>query len=204
MLLRMLAQRPESRRDPPVARVLALDLGSKRIGVATSDLTRTLASPLTVVVRGRTHEEDHRAIAKLVDEYEPDTIIVGLPLGLDGNEGRAAALIRGEVDELVARVVVPVVLHDERFSTVAANRVLAAQEIKARQRRHVVDKVAAAVFLQSWLDMHAEVDGAQANVAQGGAAKYSDRASTNSAETYEHPRGLAPDFSGRSGRRAGR
>jgi putative holliday junction resolvase len=135
-----------------MARALALDLGTKRIGVASSDLTRTLASPVSVVVRSATRAEDHRAIGRIVDEYEPDVIVVGLPLGLDGREGKAAELIRGEVQELQAVFAIPVVVHDERFTTATAHRALAEQNIKAKDRRHVVDKVAAAVLLQSWLE----------------------------------------------------
>ena len=136
-----------------MGRVLALDLGSKRIGVASSDLTRTLASPVTVVLRRKNHVEDHREIAKIVDEYEPDAIVVGLPLGLDGKEGRATALIRAEVIELEAKFApVPVLLHDERFTTATAHQSLKERNMKAQDRRHVVDKVAAAVLLQTWLD----------------------------------------------------
>ena len=176
-----------------MTRVLSLDLGSKRIGVASSDLTRTLASPVTVVLRGRSHRDDHDAIAKIVDEYEPDSIIVGLPIGLDGKEGQAAALIRTEVAELTVRFAVPVILHDERFTTATAHRALQERNVKARERRHVVDKVAAAVLLQSWLDAHA---GARETV--------SDPVARHSGETYERVPGPAPDLSGRSGRRAGR
>ena len=176
-----------------MARVLSLDLGSKRIGVASSDLTRTLASPVTVVLRGRSHRDDHDAIAKVVDEYEPDAIVVGLPVGLDGKEGHAAALIRTEVTELELRFALPVVLHDERFTTATAHRALQERNVKARQRRHVVDKVAAAVLLQSWLDGQA-----------GARGPGSDSAARTSIETYEQVPGPAADFSGRLGRRAGR
>lgn len=176
-----------------MARVLALDLGSKRIGVAASDLTRTLASPVTVVVRGRSRGDDHDAIARIVDEYEPDAIVVGLPVGLDGKEGQAAALIRTEVVELELRFAVPIVLHDERFTTATAHRALQERNVKARERRHVVDKVAAAVLLQSWLDSRA-----------GARHPVSDSAPTGSGEACDRLPGTGPDFSGRSGRRAGR
>ncbi len=142
-----------------MTRALALDLGTKRIGVASSDLTRTLASPVSVVVRSSTRAEDHRAIGRIIDEFEPDVIVVGLPVGLDGREGKAAELIRGEVEELRAAFGVPVVLHDERFTTASAHRALAEQNVKAKQRRHVVDKVAAAVLLQTWLDGEAAAAG---------------------------------------------
>ncbi len=184
-----------------MARVLALDLGSKRIGVASSDLTRTLASPLTVVLRGRSHDDDHRAIGKIVEEYEPAAIVVGLPVGLDGNEGRAAALIRGEVEELAVCFSVPIVLHDERFTTATAHRALQEQQVKARERRHVVDKVAAAVLLQSWLDAQAS-SAAHPGEATAGPLAAGASGTMHSTETYEHQRGVAPDFSGRSGRRA--
>ena len=176
-----------------MARVLSLDLGSKRIGVASSDLTRTLASPVTVVLRGRSHRDDHDAIAKIVHEYEPDAIVVGLPVGLDGREGHAAALIRTEVAELELRFAVPVVVHDERFTTATAHRALQERNVKARDSRHVVDKVAAAVLLQSWLDAQTDTR----DSLPGSAVR-------NSGETYEHVPGPGPDFSGRPGRRAGR
>ncbi len=176
-----------------MARVLSLDLGSKRIGVASSDLTRTLASPVSVVLRGRSHRDDHDAIAKIVDEYEPDAIVVGLPVGLDGREGHAAALIRAEVAELELRFAIPVILHDERFTTATAHRALQERNVKARERRHVVDKVAAAVLLQSWLEGQA-----------GARETLSDPDARHSGETYERVPGPAPDFSFRSGRRAGR
>jgi putative holliday junction resolvase len=142
-----------------MARALALDLGTKRIGVASSDLTRTLASPVSVVLRHGTRAEDHRAIGRIIDEYEPDVIVVGLPVGLDGREGKAAELIRQEVDELRAAFAVPVVVHDERFTTASAHRALAEQNVRAKDRRHVVDKVAAAVLLQTWLDGEAVAAG---------------------------------------------
>lgn len=136
-----------------MGRVLALDLGSKRIGVASSDLTRTLASPLTVVVRRANHAEDHRELAKLAAEYEPDVIVVGLPLGLDGREGKATALVRAEGVELEAVFApIPLVLHDERFTTATAHQALMERNMNAKRRRHVVDMVAAAVLLQAWLD----------------------------------------------------
>jgi len=133
-------------------RALGLDLGSKRIGVAVSDRSGTVATPLTVVQRGRTQRVDHEAIARLVVEEEAETIVVGLPLNMDGSEGRAAVGVRSEAARLATVVNVPVVLHDERLTTVEADRALLEARMKAQARRRVVDKVAAAVMLQSWLD----------------------------------------------------
>lgn len=133
-------------------RVLALDLGSRRIGVAVSDPKGVLASPVTVVARRGDRAAEHRAIVALVTEHEAERVVVGLPLSLDGSDGPAAVAARAEAVELSRAVGVPVELHDERLTTVTANRVLAEQGLDARARRRVVDQVAAAVLLQSWLE----------------------------------------------------
>ena len=133
-------------------RVLALDLGTKRIGVAVSDPGRILASPHSVLARGRTHADDHRAVAAIVEELGVERVVVGLPLALDGSTGLAAQAALAEVDELAAALPVPVETWDERLTTVAADRSMVARGMKAPARRKVVDQVAAAVLLQSWLD----------------------------------------------------
>ncbi len=133
-------------------RVLGLDLGSRRIGVAVSDRSGTIATPLTVLTRGRAQSEDHRRVAELVAEEEAEAVVVGLPLNMDGSEGRAAKSARAECVRLATVVNVPVVLHDERLTTVEADRVLMEARMRAEARRRLVDKVAAAVMLQSWLD----------------------------------------------------
>jgi putative Holliday junction resolvase len=133
-------------------RTLALDLGSRRIGVAVSDPSGTLATPHAVLERAARVGLDHEAVAALVADVEADRVVVGLPLSLDGSDGPAVRLVRAEVERLVARLPVPVEYHDERFTTVSANRALVAAGMKEPERRRVVDKVAAAVLLQSWLD----------------------------------------------------
>ncbi len=135
-----------------MARALGIDLGSKRIGVASSDLTRTIASPVVVVARRGSHNADYKAIGEIVAEYEPDVIVVGLPLSLNGSENQAAALVRAEVVEMERAFSVPIVLHDERFTTTAAHASMIERNMKGPARRKVIDKVAAAVMLQSWLD----------------------------------------------------
>jgi putative holliday junction resolvase len=138
-----------------MARAVAVDLGSKRIGVAASDATRTLASPVVVLLRRGDVAADHKALADIVDEYEADTVVVGLPLSLNGTEGKAAQLIRAEL-RLIRDVFEPkgisVVAYDERFTTTTAHANLRERNINAAKRRSIVDKVAAAVLLQSWLD----------------------------------------------------
>jgi putative Holliday junction resolvase len=133
-------------------RALGLDLGTKRIGVAVSDRSGTIASPLVVLSRATSQRLDHLAIRTIVEEEEIDVIIVGLPLNMDGSAGNAAVAARAEAERLTTVVSVPVHVHDERRTTVVADRVLIEQKLKAQARRRVIDKVAAAVILQSWLD----------------------------------------------------
>lgn len=146
---------PESR---PL-RVLGLDLGSKRIGVAVSDRSGTIASPLTVLARGKSQAEDHRRVAEILLEEEAEAIVVGLPLNMDGTEGRAATGARAECARLATVVKVPVLLHDERLTTVEADRAMMEFRMRAEARRRLVDKVAAAVMLQSWLDASRHQEG---------------------------------------------
>lgn len=137
-----------------MSRVLGIDLGSRRIGIAVSDSDRTLATPIEVVQRSRDRARDHRNLAELVREWEVALVVVGMPYGLDGKAGRAAVQAQAEADRLGDVLPVPVETYDERLSTVIAERSLMEQQMKADARRQVVDKVAAAVILQSWLDAH--------------------------------------------------
>ncbi len=95
---------------------------------------------------------DYKAIADLVLEEEAVAIVVGLPLNMDGSEGAAARNARIEAERLTTVVGVPVYVHDERRSTVEADRMMLERNMNAQARRKVIDKVAAAVILQSWLD----------------------------------------------------
>jgi putative holliday junction resolvase len=133
-------------------RALGLDLGTKRIGVAVSDRSGTIASPLTVVHRGRRRADDHRRIAELVAEEEAELVVVGMPLHLSGASGPSARSAATEAEQLATVVGVPVTTHDERFTTVTAERALREASVRGADRRAVVDKVAAAVMLQAWLD----------------------------------------------------
>lgn len=137
-------------------RVLCLDLGSKRIGVAVSDFTGTVASPLTVLHRTKSRNADHDAIARLVRTEEAEAIVVGLPLNMDGSRGPAARSAADEAERIATVTGVPVYLHDERLTTVTAERALREANMRGEDRRQVVDKVAAAVLLQSWLDARKE------------------------------------------------
>jgi putative holliday junction resolvase len=134
-------------------RVVSLDLGTKRIGVACTDPTQMLASPLEVLQRRGSHAADHEAIRKLVvDECEAVRVVIGLPISLNGQLGHAAQLIMSEVEILKTVLPVPVELFDERFTTTTAHASMMERNMNAQARRKVVDKVAAAVLLQKWLD----------------------------------------------------
>lgn len=133
-----------------MVRALGLDLGSKRIGVAFS--SGALATPYEVIQRGRDHVADHARVAALVEECGAEIVVVGMPFSLDGSKGPAARLVEAEVDELREALTVPVETYDERFTTVTAHQSLMERKMKADARRRVVDKVAAAVMLQSWVD----------------------------------------------------
>ena len=133
---------------------MGVDLGSKRIGLALSDPTRTVASPHEVLVRGADHATDHRAIVAAARDAGASVIVVGLPLTLAGELGPAARQTLQEIDELrgvAAPEGIDVVAYDERLTTVTADRALDEARMKREARRRVVDKVAAAVMLQAWL-----------------------------------------------------
>lgn len=133
-------------------RALGLDLGQRRVGVAVSDRSGTVASPLMVLQRSGSLAQDHRRIAELVLEEEAEIVVIGMPLSLSGAVGRAAQAARREADALASVISVPVTTVDERLSTVTAERSLREAGVTGSKRRQVVDKVAAAVFLQAWLD----------------------------------------------------
>jgi putative Holliday junction resolvase len=133
-------------------RVVGIDLGARRIGIAVSDPGGRLASPERTIERTGDAEADRAAIAAVVTELGATRVVVGLPLSLDGGAGPAAVAAREEIDALARVVGVPVEAHDERFSTVTASRALAAGGTRGRARRRRVDRAAAAVILQSWLD----------------------------------------------------
>ena len=133
-------------------RALGLDLGSKRVGVAIGDRTGTIASPLQVLQRSGSIKRDHEAIAKLVIDEEADIVVVGLPLNMSGSSGPAAQAAIDEAAALATVVAVPVVTFDERRTTVTADRAMMEANMRAQARRRIVDKIAAAVMLQNWLD----------------------------------------------------
>jgi putative pre-16S rRNA nuclease len=130
--------------------VLGLDLGDARIGVAISDDERRMAVPLGTIHTGA--PADLKAVAKLVNEHAATLIVVGLPLSMSGEPGPAATKASAFADALRSFLAVPVELQDERLSTVEAERGLREAGVTGRERREVVDRTAATVILQAWLD----------------------------------------------------
>jgi len=132
-------------------RILGLDVGDSRIGVAISDPVEIIATPLTVITR----DDDNIAIAaigQLVGQYDVKRIVIGLPYSLDGSIGRQANKVKDFVDKLSQSTSARIELRDERLSTVAAQRLLrGAGSKKARKRSHL-DAAAAAFILQGYLD----------------------------------------------------
>ena len=130
-------------------RVLALDVGAVRVGAAISDPTRTIAQGLGVWRAETWHEDFDEAMRK----YDPATGVVGLPVRTDGKASEAAERVREVVSELEARYPErEFVLWDERFTTVIAQQTLIQGDVSRRKRRKTVDKVAAVVILESWLE----------------------------------------------------
>jgi putative Holliday junction resolvase len=137
-----------------VTRILGVDLGARRIGLALSDPLGVTASPLRVLERAAERTTDHRAIVDAARDADAGCIVVGLPRALSGKLGRAERATLVEVDELraVAGPALAVVTYDERFTTVIAQRSLIDAKVRRTDRKQVVDKVAAAVMLQGYLE----------------------------------------------------
>jgi putative Holliday junction resolvase len=131
-----------------LGRVLAFDYGTRRIGVAVSDALRITAGPLEVVATERAEAE----VRRLAEDYAPDVIVVGLPVGLSGREGPAAEAARAFAGMVANVTGIPVEMVDERFTTHTAEKALIEGGMKRRDRRATVDKVAAAVILQQYLE----------------------------------------------------
>ncbi len=132
-------------------RLAALDVGDKRIGVAVSDASRLIAHPLGTVER-RSLAKDCAAIEKMLETYDVEKVIAGLPLNSRGEEGEQADRVRHFCARYVAETGRPLEFQDESFSTIDSQRLMIDSGVKRRQRRERRDEVAAAVILQAWLD----------------------------------------------------
>lgn len=133
-----------------LGRIMALDVGDARTGVAVTDPSQTIVSP-HAVVEEPSREKALTRLATLVEELEPRLVVVGLPLLENGEEGPQAKRVRTFAGMLAARIDVPVVYEDERYTTLAAGEVFRQGGGKGRKRKGVIDKIAAAQILQSYL-----------------------------------------------------
>ena len=132
-------------------RILALDQGTKRIGVAVSDETRTIAQPLEYIP-AEPFADFLARLKQLLAEKEIDLILLGLPRNMDGSYGPAAQKVEAFAAALKTAVTIPVKLWDERLTSTMANRVLIQGNVRRDRRKEKVDKMAAAILLQSYLD----------------------------------------------------
>ena len=135
-------------------RILALDVGDVRIGVAVSDPSGIIAQGLESITRINS-KKDIKAVNDLANQHEAGKIVVGLPKMMDGGIGIQAQKVMAFVESLKREIEIPIVLWDERLTTVSANRVLIEADMSRRKRKKVVDKMAAALILQGYLDSQA-------------------------------------------------
>lgn len=133
--------------------ILCLDVGDKNIGIAVSDSLRIVACGIGQLRRDKPEKsKELEHIKELIFQHEVDKLVVGLPINMKGEEGHQAKKVRDFVDELSSKLEIPVLLFDERLSTVEAERVLREAKISPLKRRKVRDKIAATVILQNYLD----------------------------------------------------
>jgi putative holliday junction resolvase len=132
-------------------RILALDHGTKRIGVAISDETKTIAQPLEYIP-AEPFADFLARLKKLLLEKEIDLVLIGLPRNMDGSYGPAAQKVEAFVAVLRSAITVPIKTWDERLTSAQANRILIQGKVRRDQRKEKVDKMAAAILLQSYLD----------------------------------------------------
>jgi len=133
-------------------RILALDHGTKRIGVAVSDETKTFAQPLEYIP-AEPFAEFLVRLKKILAEKEVDFILIGMPRNMDGSYGPAAQKVEVFIAALKSAVTVPIKTWDERLTSTMANRVMIQANVRREQRKEKVDAMAAAILLQSYLDM---------------------------------------------------
>lgn len=141
----------ERKPDKPSGRILGLDVGSRRIGVAVSDPLGITAQGLDTVQR-RNKRHDLAALEKVIRDYEVREIVIGLPLRMSGAEGTQSEKMQGFAEDLRKRFRLPVHLWDERLTSAEANRLLRETELSIEKRAKAVDRMAAVLILQGWME----------------------------------------------------
>ena len=135
----------------PEARLLGLDVGSKTVGMALSDVTRSIATPFDTIRRTK-FTADAKTIGEVIESNQVGALVIGLPLNLDGSEGPRAQSTRAFARHLAAYIGVPMMFWDERLSTAAVERHLIEADASRKRRAEVIDRMAAAYILQGALD----------------------------------------------------
>lgn len=143
---------------PPFRAILGLDLGDKTVGVAVSDLSRSVATPIEVIRRVK-FTLDAARLMEIVADREAAGLILGLPLNMDGSEGPRVQSTRAFARNLARMTDLPITFWDERLSTVAAERALLEADTSRKRRREVIDQVAAGYILQGALDRMRHLEG---------------------------------------------
>lgn len=138
---------------PAPGRVLALDVGSKRIGIAVSDPLGITAQGLPTLQR-QNKRRDFEALGRLLENYQVREVVVGLPLRLSGAEGTQSEKMRRFAEDIQAHFGITVHLWDERWTSTQANRLLREAELSIQKRGQAVDQMAAVLILQSWMEAH--------------------------------------------------
>jgi putative Holliday junction resolvase len=138
-------------------RTMGLDVGTHTIGVAISDELGITAQGLKTL-RRKSMEEDFKEIATIIGQFEIENIVVGLPKNMNGTLGKQAEIVLKWIKILIDKIPVPVVTWDERLSTVEATKVLLEADLSRRKRKKVIDKVAAVLILQGYLDQSRRTD----------------------------------------------
>lgn len=133
-------------------RKIALDVGDVRIGIATSDPMGIIASGYETYTKTKSEENDFRYFSELAKQKQCDTFVLGLPINMDGTEGPRAVSVREFGEKLKQYTDIKVVFQDERLSTVSAEKALIEGGMRREKRKKVIDKVAASIILQSYLD----------------------------------------------------
>lgn len=132
-------------------KIIGLDIGTVRIGIATSDILEIMASAYDVY-RRKTMEQDVLHISKLITDLDAGEVVIGLPLKMDGTEGASVTMAKSFGEELAKHTGVPIFYQDERLSTVSAERILIESGMRREKRKDKIDSVAATIILQTYLD----------------------------------------------------
>jgi putative Holliday junction resolvase len=137
--------------DKEPVRMMGLDVGSRTIGVAVSDELGITAQGLKTI-RRKSSEEDLKELSRIIDQFEIKKLVVGLPKNMDGSLGKQAEVVFKWIKSIQRRLSLPIVTWDERLSTVGASKILLEADLSRKKRKGVIDKVAAVLILQGYMD----------------------------------------------------